>query len=176
MVANNFEIALAFTLRHEGGYANDSNDSGGQTNFGVTHTTYDTYRKSKKLPLQSVKLIDRAEVNEIYRNFYWLPAGCNLLSPNLARCHFDWAVNHGVQGAIVTLQKVVGSTPDGKIGPRTTQAILQAIAKHGDQDLAMTYCLLRENWYRNHAVQNPDQQKFLEGWLNRVRALRTSIA
>lgn len=174
-MAANFETALAFTLRYEGGYVNDPADRGGETNFGVTHATYDHYRKKKGLPRRSVRLIEQAEVRDIYKTLYWSPAGCDLLTPNLARCHFDWAVNHGVAGATRTLQKVVGTTPDGVIGPKTTQAIIQAIAKHGDKSLASTYCLVRENWYRNHASGNASQRKFLQGWLNRVHAIKALI-
>lgn len=176
MTQSNFDLALAFTLRYEGGYANDPLDRGGETNFGITHFTYDAYRKLKKLPPRSVRLIDRSEVNEIYQNLYWKPSGCDLLSPNLARCHFDWSVNRGVGGAIMTLQKLVGSTADGEIGTRTTKAIVDAIAKHGDKDLAITYCLLRENWYRHEVIRDPSQQRFFDGWLNRVHALKASIA
>lgn len=175
-MSNNFETALAFTLQHEGGYVNDASDRGKETNYGVTQATYATYRRLLKLPLRSVSLIDRLEVNDIYKNLYWSPAGCNLLLPNLARCHFDWAVNHGVKGAVKTLQQVVETTPDGVIGPKTTAAIASAIAKHGDKSLAFTYCLLRENWYRHHVISNPSQQKFLEGWLNRVYAIKATIA
>ena len=175
-MTSNFETALAFTLRYEGGYVNDPDDLGGETNYGVTHATYANYRRLKKLPPRSVRLIDQAEVRDIYKSLYWAPAGCDLLPPNLARCHFDWAVNHGVRGATKTLQRTVGAVDDGMIGPLTRQSIIGAIAKHGDKALANTYCLLRENWYRHEVQRRPSQRKFLQGWLNRVHAIKASIA
>ena len=108
--------ALQFVLRWEGGYSNHANDRGGETNFGITHATYDNYRLSKKLAKRSVRLISMDEVKDIYKNKYWIPAGCNLLKPKLATVHFDWAVNHGVKGAIKTLQRLVRVQEDGIIG------------------------------------------------------------
>ena len=38
---------LKFVLAREGGYVNDKDDPGGETNKGITHTTYNSYRRSK---------------------------------------------------------------------------------------------------------------------------------
>lgn len=172
----NFERALAFTLRYEGGYCNEPGDSGGETNFGITHAVYDSYRKRKGLAVRSVRLILTVEVEDIYKNLYWHPAGCHLLPAKLAMCHFDWAVNHGVTGATKTLQRVVGTDDDGIIGDLTKLAITRAVANQGEKVLCATYCLARENWYRNRASSVPSQRKFLEGWLNRLKALQREVA
>lgn len=37
----NFEKGLKFVLAREGGYSNHPSDSGGETNKGITHKTYD---------------------------------------------------------------------------------------------------------------------------------------
>lgn len=167
-----FQKALTFTLHYEGGYCNVPGDTGGETNCGITHAVYDTYRKSKKLPVRSVRLIEKVEIEDIYKNRYWQPAGCHLLPEKLAMCHFDWAVNHGVVGATQTLQRVIGVSDDGIIGDLTKQAITRALANQGEKSLCATYCLSRENWYRHRVMSVPSQQKFLEGWLNRVSALK----
>lgn len=46
---------LKFVLVREGGYSNNKDDLGGETNKGITHTTYDSYIRAKGLPKQSVK-------------------------------------------------------------------------------------------------------------------------
>ena len=172
---DNFKTALAFTLRYEGGYCNIPGDSGGETNCGVTRVVYDSYRKRKGLAVRSVRLLDPVEVEDIYKNLYWKLAGCDLLPAKLAMCHFDWAVNHGVTGATKTLQKVVGTDADGIIGDLTLLAITRATANQGEKSLCATYCLVRENWYRSRASSVPSQRKFLEGWLNRVAALKKLV-
>ena len=57
MSKENFEKAMKFVFSIEGGYSDKKNDRGGKTNYGVTQTTYDEYRKSKNLELESVKNI-----------------------------------------------------------------------------------------------------------------------
>ena len=170
---NNFVRALAFVLREEGGYSNNRSDSGGETNFGITHATYDIYRRSKNKPCRSVRLIDSSEVKEIYTTDYWEPAGCTLLPSNLALCHFDWAVNHGILGATKTLQQVLGVREDGVIGSSTKQALTAAMAKHKEIWLCSRYNAIREGCYRRWGVGS--QSIFLKGWLNRLNALRNEI-
>ncbi|NBV35020.1 MAG: hypothetical protein EBR81_14820 [Proteobacteria bacterium] len=58
--------ALKFVLSQEGGYSNDPADSGGATNFGITHTEYDKNRIERGLPTQSIRLITAEEVRSIY--------------------------------------------------------------------------------------------------------------
>ena len=62
---------LKFILAREGGYSNNKDDLGGETNKGITHTTYNSYRRSKGLPTQSVKYISEDEMQEIYYNNYY---------------------------------------------------------------------------------------------------------
>ena len=44
---------------------------------------------------------------------------------------FDWAVNSGVGRSARTLQKIIGVTADGGIGPQT----LAAVAEHDTEQL-----------------------------------------
>lgn len=165
-----FERALLFVLRWEGGYSNHPADKGGETNFGITHATYDSYRKGKKLPRRSVRLIERVEVSEIYHSNYWQPSSCELLPQTLALCHFDWAVNAGVTRAIKTLQQLVGTPDDGVIGPKTKQQITKSLTISSDSALFRAYCDKREVYYRRWATGS--QRVFLAGWMNRLNALR----
>ena len=80
----NFEQCLAHVLRSEGGYVNDPNDPGGETNMGISKRAY---------PHENIKGMTRARAATIYRRDYWdavqgdsLPAGLDLVA-------FDPAVN-----------------------------------------------------------------------------------
>lgn len=143
----NFEKALQFVLKREGGYVNDPLDKGGETNKGITHGTYNEYRKSKGLPVQSVKNITDTEVKDIYYSRYWLRAGCDKISnPKLAIVMFDTAVNMGV----------------GRSGK------LLASSK-GDFE---TFLKQRQNTYHQFVAYDATQKRFLQGWTNRVNELR----
>lgn len=169
-----FEFALKFTLQWEGGYVNHPADPGGETNFGVTNAVYVQYRRSKGKLSQSVKLISKAEVYEIYYSNYWVRAGCEALPSKLALCHFDWAVNHGVNGAIKTLQRITGADPDGIFGPATKNAVNSAVKTKGELAMCKAYCDERDRCYRRWGVGK--KQVFLKGWLNRLNALRNYVA
>ncbi len=107
-----FDRCMPYILAHEGGYVNDLQDPGGETNFGIIRRVYDEYRRSKGLPVQSVKSITNAEVLDIYRSKYWdlfkgddLPAGVSYVV-------FDSAVNSGVAQSVKWLQRALGITAD----------------------------------------------------------------
>lgn len=170
---DNFTNSLSFVLRWEGGYCNDANDSGGETNRGITHAVYDNYRKSKGLMCRSVRYLEEKEMQEIYQNLYWIPAKCNELPDKLACCHFDWAVNSGVNRATKTLQLAVNTATDGIWGPKSTQALKKALKDIGEARLITNYLALREQMYRTWGVGS--QRGFLQGWLNRTAALRTFL-
>lgn len=170
---SNFQQALIFTLRWEGGYSNNPADKGGETNFGITTATYNLYRKLKKRPMRSVKLIEQSEISDIYWLHYWQPSCCDLLPPRLALCQFDWAVNAGITRAAKTLQQTVGVNIDGIIGAKTRTGIISALNFHKEPALCSSYCVIREQHYRNWATGN--QAQFLSGWLNRLNALRKVV-
>ena len=161
------DIALKFTIAEEGGYVNNPHDSGGATNHGITQATYDAYRASLKLASQDVALITDADVRAIYGEMYWIPAKCPIMHTPLDICHFDWAVNHGVNGAIKTLQTVLGVEADGVFGGKTSSAL----ALCDSYETMKAYNQLRKQWYENRVAQKPDQQVFLNGWLARVDRL-----
>lgn len=166
-----FEQALTFTLREEGGYVDDPDDHGGATNHGVTQKTYDGYRKARKLTPCDVRDIGDREVADLYQQLFWLPAHCDELAAPLGICHLDWAVNHGVPGAIRTLQGALTLPVDGVFGP-ATRAAADAMVP---MDAVSHYLELRCAWYLAYSQANPRQAKFLPGWLGRVERLRAYL-
>lgn len=111
MMDKNFDKMLQFVLKREGGYINDPNDLGGETNKGITYKTYNAYRKSKNLLARSVKYITDSEVKEIYYNNYYKAVGADKIKKTkLAAIMFDTVVNMGVSRAKTFLQKSIGNT------------------------------------------------------------------
>lgn len=119
----NFAPSLAAVLQHEGGYVNDPQDPGGATNKGVTQHVYDDWRRSQGLAPRSVRAIEPAEIQAIYRKRYWDAIRGDDLPAGVDYCTFDFAVNSGVNRAARYLQKAVGVLDDGKIGPMTLAAV-----------------------------------------------------
>ena len=68
---SDFERALEFTLRWEGGKVDDPHDHGGRTNRGITQRTYDGWRSDHDLPARDVYLLEEDELQDIYRTLYW---------------------------------------------------------------------------------------------------------
>lgn len=170
-----FETALAFTLPTEGGFVNDPDDSGGATNHGITQVTYDRYRLSLHEMNQSVQSITDDEVSAIYEQVYWTPAHCAEMPLQLAVCHFDWAVNHGVAGAIKTLQQVLSVADDGVFGPQTSSRLQQSARASNLPILIGDYLDARRAWYEQRVMDVPSQMKFKAGWLHRVNDLQTYV-
>jgi lysozyme family protein len=105
----NFAPSLKLVLAHEGGYVNHPKDPGGETNKGVTKAVYDAYRRGRRLPVQSVRLISDAELQDIYRVQYWDAAGCGALPLGLDYATFDLAVNSGVTRARLMTRGLIGT-------------------------------------------------------------------
>ncbi len=145
-----YKKALDFILLAEGGYVNNPNDLGGETNFGITKSTYDWYRKSKGLKVRSVKEISSEEIEDIYYKKYYLASGADKLNDEkLALVHFDTAVNMGISRANNFL--ILSSKEINK------------------------YLKLRKDKYIEFAQRNPSQKVFLKGWLNRICRLEKFI-
>lgn len=163
-----FEAALPFILRWEGGFVDHPADPGGRTNRGVTQRVYNAWRARQGLPGRDVKHIGEAEVHAIYESGYWVPPRCDLLAQPLDLVQFDTAVNMGPGRAVRFLQQAVGCGVDGDFGPATERAVLAC----DGGDAVVTYCKLREDFYRGIVARKPEQGVFLKGWMNRLNSLR----
>jgi lysozyme family protein len=172
MTTTMFDTAYTFVQKEEGGYVDDPADSGGATMAGVIQSTYDAYRKSRKLPPQPVRLITKAERRDIFEGI-WNDCSASKLPRGLGLLHFDFAVNAGNRRAAVTLQRALGVADDGVIGSRTLQA---ANDTTNTEKIIIDYSELRRSFYRRLAEQRPKDKKFLKGWLLRTnRAERAAL-
>ena len=100
---DNFEQAVAFVLRHEGGYGNDPRDPGGETKFGISKRAY---------PGLDIKSLTEDQAKAIYRRDYWDKGGCGALEWPLCLVHFDSCVNLGISMATeIKAKAFTGTTP-----------------------------------------------------------------
>jgi lysozyme family protein len=166
-----FEDALKFVLKWEGGFTDHPKDPGGATNKGITQRVYDDYKKSKKHPQMNVKHILDFEVKEIYETRYWDLVRAKWLKDPLGLVMFDTAVNFGPAGAIRRLQKALKL----KITGTWTQEISDVIHTCDARMVALEICKLRKIWRNFRVKQNPSQKVFLNGWLNRDNDLINEV-
>lgn len=167
-----FARALPFILRAEGGYANDPDDPGGATNYGITQRAYTRWLERVGMESADVRDITPAEVAAIYERDYWLAARCDRMPWPLALIHFDAAVNTGVGPAIRQLQRALGLKDDGIAGPIT----LARCGPAGPRE-CYRYLLERVWYYDSLDVRSPKLTRFLTGaWLGRLRPLYREVA
>lgn len=165
-----FERALRFTLRWEGGLADVEGDPGGLTNLGVTQSVYSRYRKMVGAPKRSVACITLAEAREVYRLLYWKESRAEHLEWPLSLAVFDLAVNCGVGRSNRLVAEAVGLKGSSRWNPDVSGVIHRVDPKA----LARRVTRLRADFYRRLAL-NPLRRKFLKGWLNRADALLKAI-
>ncbi len=161
-----FHLALAFTLKWEGGEGH-SQDLAGAVNRGISQDTYNTFLQGKGLSSKSVSQITDAEVEQVYRELFWQLCHAELMCLPLAIAHFDTAVNFSVRGSIEFLQETLSLTIDGDFGP-TTQS---ALAQQNNLETAKRYSENRIAYRHQRVKQTPSQEIFLAGWLKRDRDL-----
>lgn len=141
----------------DSGYSNDPNDSGGETKFGISARFLG--RSPKDLTLIGAK--------SIYQVDFWNACGCDKvsdISQGLALMLFDCCVNQGPTVGTKLLQKAVGVTPDGVIGPIT----LSKITIDRVEKILLDFALARIERYNHLALIDPKDMKFLCGWIIRV--------
>lgn len=110
----NFNTAFDRVIGHEGGYVNDPNDPGGETNWGISKRAY---------PDIDIKSLTREQAKAIYLKDYWDRANADQYAYPIAFQLFDASVNSGIGNGIRFLQRAVGVAPDGYVGPITLAAI-----------------------------------------------------
>lgn len=125
----NFEKALAETLKHEGGFSNHPADPGGATMKGITLAVYREFKRNQHLTPDDLKNITDKDVRDIYHSKYWTPCRCDDLVSGVDVAVFDLAVNSGIGRAAKILQESVGAKPDGIIGPHTLSLVRAANPK-----------------------------------------------
>lgn len=151
-----FEKALQLVLRHEGGWVNQPQDPGGETNYGITKRVAEAAGYDgdmKQIPMDLVR--------SIYRERYWDRVRGDALPWPCALATFDAAVNSGVHRASQWLQRACGAAPDGVIGPAT----ISSVAAKDPRNVARDLCAIRLDFLQSLKTW----PTFGRGWSRRVQ-------
>lgn len=109
-----FDDAIKRVLLHEGGYSDHAADPGGKTMYGITEAVAREvgFRGNmNELPLDLAK--------RIYKDRYWDAVRGDELPASIRYPMFDAAVNSGPRQSVLWLQRALGVTADGVLGPVT---------------------------------------------------------
>ena len=175
------ELAREIVAR-EGGYVNDPDDPGGETNFGVTIGTMRRLgldlNRDGAVDSRDIRAMTADRAADIYiAHYFTQPRICDL-PPQLQASVFDMYVNAGA-GAVKILQRLLTQmgypcSDDGVIGPATRRAAAMAAAD-APSHIADAYGIARRNFYYALGDARPASRKFARrrdggkgGWITRA--------
>ena len=153
---NNFNNAMDFIFKAEGGFVNNPKDRGGMTYKGICRKNYPelsiwkavdellNYNTPVKEMNKKLSLYSDKEIRDVYYNNYWKACDCDALKNPVDIITFDTAINMG--------PKVAKRFLDGTNDP------CKIIQK-------------RVNRYKEIIEKDPSQECFRKGWYNRVKDL-----
>ena len=146
----------------EGGYVNDSDDSGGATNHGITIATFRGF--FPKATIQDLKDVSYSQYQAILRKLYWNRWKADLINnQSIAEMLVDWTYNSGNYGITIP-QRILKVDVDGIVGNDTITAVNNA----NQEQLFTSLKSERKNFYDRIVHNNPTQKKFYNGWMVRI--------
>ena len=151
-----FDDIIEVVLEHEGGYVNDPDDPGGETNFGIAKRSH---------PDVDIANLTEEGAKEIYYQDYWMKNRVPQMTEDLKHIYFDMCVNQGRGRAVKILQRAANAkgadlVVDGGLGPKTISALNGV-----ELDRVRAY---RVKYYADLVTRKPDLEKFYFGWFRRA--------
>lgn len=155
-------------LKWEGGFVNDPVDKGGATNKGVTIATWKQCGYDKDgdndIDVEDLKKLTLFDATIVLKKYYWDRWRADQIeNQSVANILVDWVWGSGVHGIKIP-QRLLGVTVDGIVGQKTIEAI-----NNSDQsELFKKIWLARKDFLNGIVQRNPEQKRFIKGWLNRL--------
>ena len=135
----------------EGGYTLGKGDPGGETRFGVSKRAY---------PNLDIKNLTSEQAADIYIRDYLAPLKADELPDSVTFQLLDFAINSGVDRAVMCLQRAVGAVEDGRMGPAT----VAAVKRYTEAEVVMRLLAERLEFMTGLAVW----PQFGKGWSRRI--------
>jgi len=118
--------------------------------------------------IDDMKALKKEDVKPLYKRDYWDAVRGDDLPAGVDYAVFDFAINAGPAAARKMIQKALGVTADGSIGPATLKAIQDAEGK----DLLEKFSHSKEAFYKSLSTF----PTYGKGWLKRVADVQTSAS
>ena len=159
-----FDKLVGAVLEHEGGLADDPDDPGGITKYGISLRSY------PHLGANGIRNLTVEQAKDIYYRDWWRSLRCpSIQDDRLAQKYLDTSVNVGKSAGTKILQRAlreIGQSVavDGRVGPQTIAA-----ANRADPDaLLAAMRRLQAEHYEALIKRNPKREKYRRGWMNRA--------
>lgn len=155
----NFADSVQVILKHEGGYAFNPADPGGETKYGISKAQF---------PDLNIPALTINEAMDIYERKYWDKFRLGeVKSQKIATAVFDAVVQHG-QGIRIVQQALVASgipvKIDNLIGPET----LGALNKVNENIFLKNYVSARKSYMSGLIADKPALAQFRKAWYKRA--------
>lgn len=186
-----FDKAFDLTMGHEGGYANNPKDRGGETYKGIARKYWPKW--SGWAILDAIKPHTAVNINKVagsnqplqtaikqfYKQNFWDNIDLtNVQDQQLANNVFDFGVNGGTGRAARFLQMAANKVStcediavDGAIGPKTMALVNQLNAKA----VYDAYNTLKKAHYDSEIENNPSQIVFKNSWYSRIKPYKEVV-
>jgi lysozyme family protein len=156
-MANDYKECLDLVLRSEGGWVNNPNDPGGETNLGVTKAVWEEYVGH---PVTTMKNLTKDDVAPLYEQKYWRACYGEVLPRGLDFLCFSFGINAGSGRSVKLLQQSLGLVSDGIIGPK----VMQKLRESNIADVIKSFSESRREYYKS--LKN--FPIFGKGWISRT--------
>ena len=172
-----FNSIIDKNLEHEGGYVNNKNDRGGETNWGITKPFMEDFKYAlpggKAVPIKELTVDDAKKLYKALWDRYNLGY---VRDKNVAYAIFDYMINTYHHTAAKRVQETLntkgaGLKVDGHLGEMSLKAI-------HNSDYKWLIDELLKNRYYNYREQVKDdfgQHEFYAGWMNRLNKIAESV-
>lgn len=176
-------VRFSLSDRIEGGFISEAaaariGDRGGATNRGVARAFVQTIDRNGDgvldFDLDGDGDVDESDiraldghpelVHDFYRHEYWNRVRADQMPFPWCLLAFDAAINHGVAGASVLLQRAVGARADGQVGTKTLAAI-----RTSTPDAVVEYVAQRGRLFA--LLYAKDERRPILGWNRRLALL-----
>ena len=185
-----FTTAFAQMMGHEGGYANNPDDNGGETYCGISRKFHPAWagwqhidslkERQGSIKTNTTFAILHDYVRDFYRINYWDKMKLNSFTdPRLAIDLFDTAVNCGTSAAGKFLQRTLNVLNnrakywadlkvDGDVGAKSIYALERAYFMSKAALVHTAFTVIRGAFYIDIMERRESQEQFATAWLNRL--------
>ena len=155
-------------LKWEGGYSDDPDDKGGATNMGVTVATWKQVGYDKDgdghIDGNDIKLLTKEDAILVLKKFYWDRwHGDYINNQSVADILVDWVWCSGKWGIKIP-QRLLMIPDDGAVGAQT----ISTLNAQNQGDFHMKVRNARLAFIDGIVKNDPSQEKFKQGWINRL--------